>query len=86
MTDEQEIEIVPFVYAISKGMKIYKEAVTEYNNLTGKDTEAGDDSIIRVLHPILSELEKSSDLNLEDFIKKYREFEMLFSIAKKFLG
>lgn len=90
MTEEKEFAIGPVVYAISKGMKAcrqaYAEAAEEYKNMTGKDVELNGELVVKTFSSVLGEVEKSSDLSVQDFLKNYQKFEMLFSLARKFLG
>jgi hypothetical protein len=66
---EEDIEIVPLIYAISKGMKAYREAAAEYKKLSEENINSDE-----------------SEMDLEYLVKRYREFKLLFSLAKKLLG
>lgn len=87
---EEEVAVGPLVYAFLKGVKAYREAyreaVGEYKSLTGKDAGLSDELAIKKIFSVVSDVEKSSDLSLREFLKNYQKFELLFSLAKTFLG
>jgi len=89
MTDD-DVTIGPLIYAVSRGLRTYREAYREaasaYKNLTGNEIESGENIIMKIIGSATGEIEKSSELDAENFLKNYQKFETLFSIAKKFLG
>lgn len=89
MTEDITESIIPFIYGFIEGIKAYdnayKKASDAYSSLTGREAQPAEDSLAKAISLLFSEARKM-DFDVEAFIKKYKEFEPLFSIAKKFAG
>jgi hypothetical protein len=89
MTEDITESIAPFIYGFIEAMRAYDNAYNKasriYSSLTGKEAQPAEDSLAKAISLLFSEVRKM-DFDAEAFIKKYKEFESLFAIAKKFAG
>jgi hypothetical protein len=83
MTDDK-IMLGPIVYAGLKALKAYREAENVCKSLPTDNLE--EEPFLKFFSSVASELQKYSDAPAEDFVKKYKIFESMFSLALKLLG
>jgi hypothetical protein len=89
MEDEIFESLGPLLYAatisFSTFKKAYGQASEAYKTLTGNDATINMDAISKIFSSGFLELEKTSEISAEDFLKKYRQLSMVLSVAKKVL-
>lgn len=91
MTEDDSMESLgPIFYAVSKSILAYKKAYTEaaavYKDLTGNNAVSDRDVLSKIFTSTVNQLENSSEISAADFLKKYQQLSLFFSVVKKFIG
>jgi hypothetical protein len=88
MEDDLLSDLGPLVYALTKGMKAYQqaldEAASEYQK-AGVDYSPID-SIAKLFSSTSEKMSQASELSVSDFLKKYQKIKTVLSLAKELLG